>query len=70
MRPNLFRLQEGHFQKVLMGSSQTTHLCKDKPVEENAADIIMANGGLLGAGCHAQRPEETVHQDVELVHIF
>lgn len=50
--------------------SQTIHLCKDKPVEKNAADIIMANGGLLGAGRHPQGPEETIHQDVELVYIL
>lgn len=30
----------------------------------------MANGGFLRAGCHAQGPEETVHQDIELVHIL
>ena len=69
-RPNLFRLQEGHFQETLMSSSQTTHLCKGKPVEKNAADVIVVNGGLLGAGCHAQGPEETVHQDVKLVYIL
>lgn len=43
---------------------------QDTPVEENAADIIMANGGLLGAGCHPQGPEETIDQDVELVHVL
>lgn len=39
------------------------------PVEKDAADIIMADGGFLGAGSHPQRSEETVHQDVELVDV-
>ncbi len=30
----------------------------------------MADGRLLGAGSHAERPEETVHQDGELVDVF
>ncbi|KAK7828733.1 hypothetical protein U0070_006518, partial [Myodes glareolus] len=52
-------------------SSQTeTGMFQDTPVEKNAADIIMANGGLLRAGCHPQGPEETVDQDVELVHVL
>lgn len=40
------------------------------PVEENAADVIVADGRFLGAGRHAERPEETVHQDGELVDVF
>lgn len=40
------------------------------PVEEYTADIIMADGRFLGAGSHAERPEETVHQDGELVDIL
>lgn len=44
-----------------------THTCT--PVEEDAADIVMADGGFLGAGSHPQRSEETVDQDVELVDI-
>lgn len=40
------------------------------PVEENTADIIVAGGRLLGAGGHAERPEEAVHQDGELVDVF
>lgn len=39
------------------------------PVEEDAADIVMADGGFLGAGSHPQRSEETVDQDVELVDV-
>lgn len=30
----------------------------------------MADGRFLGAGSHAKRPEETVHQDGELVDVF
>lgn len=40
------------------------------PVEEDAADIIVADGRFLGAGCHTQRPEETVDQDGQLVDVF
>lgn len=29
----------------------------------------MTNRRFLGAGCHPQRPKETVDQDVELVHV-
>lgn len=28
-------------------------LCQDKPVEENTTDIVVADGGLLGAGGHS-----------------
>lgn len=41
-----------------------------EPVEEYAADIIVGDGRFLGAGRHAQRPQEVVDQDVELLHIF
>lgn len=40
------------------------------PVEKDAADIIVADGRFLGAGSHAERPEEAVHQDGELVDIL
>lgn len=40
------------------------------PVKEYTADIIMADGRFLGAGSHAQRPEEAVDQDGELVDIL
>lgn len=30
----------------------------------------MADGRFLGAGSHAERPEETVHQDGELMDVF
>lgn len=30
----------------------------------------MADGRLLGARCHPQGPQETVHQDIKLVHIL
>lgn len=40
------------------------------PVEEYAADVIVADGGFLGAGSHAKRPEETVHQDGQLVDVL
>lgn len=43
------------------------HTCR--PVEEDAADIIVAYWGFLGASSHPQRSEETVDQDVELVNI-
>lgn len=46
-----------------------THTHKCKPVEEDAANIIMVDGGFLGTGSHPQRSEETVDQDVELVDI-
>lgn len=45
------------------------HTHARKPVKEDAANIIMADGGFLGAGSHPQRSEETVDQDVELVDI-
>lgn len=41
-----------------------------QPVEEYAADIVMGDGWLLGAGCHAQRPQEVVDQDVQLLHVL
>lgn len=41
-----------------------------EPVEKYAADIIMADWGLLGAGGHPQGPEETVDQYRQLVDIF
>ena len=40
------------------------------PVEEYAADVIVADGRLLGAGGHAERPQEAVHQDGELVDVL
>lgn len=40
------------------------------PVKEDAADIIMSDGRLLGAGGHAERPQEVVDQDVELLDVF
>lgn len=40
-----------------------------RPVEEDAADVIMADGWFLGAGSHPQGPEEAVDQDVELVDV-
>lgn len=40
------------------------------PVEEDAANIIMANGRFLGTGSHAERPKEAIHQDGKLVHVF
>lgn len=40
------------------------------PVKEDAADVIVGDGRLLGAGGHAQRPQEVVDQDVELLHVL
>ena len=40
------------------------------PVEEDAADVVVADGRLLGAGRHAQRPEEAVDQDGQLVDVL
>ncbi len=40
------------------------------PVKEDAADIIVRDGRLLGAGCHAEWPQEVVNQDVELLDVF
>lgn len=40
------------------------------PVEEDAADIVVRDGGLLGAGCHPQGPQEVVDQDVQLLHVL
>lgn len=48
--------------------SDTSRQCRT-PVEEDAADVIVADRGFLGAGGHSQRPEETVDQDVELVDV-
>lgn len=43
---------------------------RQPPVEEDAADVIVGDGRLLGAGGHAQRPQEVVDQDVELLHVL
>jgi len=43
---------------------------KETPVEEDGADVVVADGRLLGAGGHAERPQEAVHQDGELVHVL
>lgn len=40
------------------------------PVKEDAADVIMSNGGLLGAGGHAKGAQEVIDQDVELLDIL
>lgn len=40
------------------------------PVEEDAADVIVGDWRFLGAGGHAQRPQEVVDQDVELLDVF
>ena len=40
------------------------------PVQEDAADIVVRDGGLLGAGGHPQRAQEVVHQDVQLLHVL
>lgn len=47
-----------------------TDLSQDKPVEKNTTDVVVTDGGLLGAGGHSQGPEEAVDQDVELVDIL
>lgn len=39
------------------------------PVEEDAADVVVADGGFLGTGSHPERSEEAVDQDVELVDV-
>lgn len=40
------------------------------PVQEDAADIVVRDGRLLGAGSHAQRAQEVVDQDVQLLHVL
>lgn len=40
------------------------------PVEEDAADVVVVYGRLLGAGGHAQRPKEAVDQNGELVNVL
>lgn len=40
------------------------------PIEENAANIIMANWGFFGAGSHPEWPQKAVHQDGQLEDIF
>lgn len=40
------------------------------PVEEYATDIVMSDGGFLRAGGHAERPQEVVDQDVELLDVL
>lgn len=40
------------------------------PVEEDAADVVVCDGGLLGAGGHPQWAQEVVNQDVELLHVL
>lgn len=54
-------------------SAHTTHQDQSDhqpPVKEDAADIIMSDGRLLGAGGHAEWPQEVVDQDVELLYVF
>lgn len=46
------------------------HSHHQPPVKKDAADIIMSDGRLLGAGGHAERPQEVVDKDVELLNIF
>lgn len=45
-------------------------LLEHSPVEEYAADIVVRDGRLLGAGCHPQRPQEVVDEDVELLDVL
>lgn len=40
------------------------------PVKEDAADIVMRDGRLLGAGSHAEWSQEVVDQDVKLLNVF
>lgn len=40
------------------------------PVEKYAADIIVGYGRFLGARCHAEWPQEIVHQDVKLLDVL
>lgn len=40
------------------------------PVEEDAADVVVADGRLLGACGHAQRTQEAVDQDGQLVDVL
>ena len=40
------------------------------PVQEDAADVVVRDGGLLGAGGHPQWAQEVVHQDVQLLHVL
>ena len=45
-------------------------LSESLPVEEDAADVVVGDGGLLGAGGHAKRPQEVVDQDVQLLDVL
>lgn len=56
-----------HSLKVKMDTNTFTQTYT--PVEEDAADVVVVDGGFLRAGSHPQRSEETVHQDVELVDV-
>ena len=40
------------------------------PVEKDGADVVMTDGRFLGAGSHAEWPEEAVHQDGQLVDVL
>ena len=40
------------------------------PVQEDAADVVVRDGGLLGAGSHPQWAQEVVHQDMQLLHVL
>lgn len=40
------------------------------PVEKNAADVIMSDGWLFGAGSHAEWTKEIVDKDVELLDVL
>ena len=52
--------------KTLLGENNRT----TSPVEEDTANVVVTDGRLLGAGGHAERPEEEVHQDGELVDVL
>ena len=48
-----------------------TRLSKfQQPIKEDAADIIVGDGWLLGAGGHAEGPQEVVDQNVELLDVL
>lgn len=68
----------GH--ELLFGTAGNSHCAESHhyhnhsrhqpPVKKDAADIIVSDGRLLGAGSHAERPQEVVDKDVELLNIF
>lgn len=60
--------QPHQFTPTHIHNTKLTH--SHKPVEEDAADIIVANGRFFRASSHAEWPKEAVYQNGQLVDIL